>query len=417
MTDLENGSADRMKTEIVTDDLAGAARILRRGGLVAVPTETVYGLAGNALDREAVAQIYEVKGRPEVKPLSIMVPGESAMDAYCEDVPPQARLLARKFWPGPLTIVLRSGPLIPQIVRAGGGTVGLRCPDHPLTLELLRQCGIPLAAPSANLSGAPSPKTAGDVLAYFDGKIDAVIDGGACGIGRESTIIGMAGTPYRIFRPGALPEETIADALAEGMCILGITGGTGAGKTTALDVLREMGALVLDCDELYHRLADRDPGLRRELTERFGAVYPDGHLDRKALGQKVFGDPAALAELDAVTYRYVDAEVTRLLRLHAMSGGTLAAVDAIGLVESGLAARCRRTYAVTAPAPVRVRRIMEREGIPETYARARVQAQKPEEYYRSHCSAVLENAGTREEFAARCRAEFTEVLKNGEQEN
>ena len=155
----------------------------------------MYGLAGNGLDVEAVERIYEVKGRPEVKPLSLMVPGPEAMELYCEDVPPQARALAERFWPGPLTIILTSKPLVPEIVRAGGATVGLRCPDHPDTLELLRRCGVPLAAPSANPSGAPSPKTAGEVLSYFDGLIEAVIDGGECGLGRESTIIDLSSRP------------------------------------------------------------------------------------------------------------------------------------------------------------------------------------------------------------------------------
>jgi len=217
-----------MKT-LVTRDPARAAEIIRAGGLVAVPTETVYGLAANGLDPRAVEKIYEVKGRPAVKPLSLMVHDESAMDGCCRDVPKQARALAAAFWPGPLTIVLKARDSVPEIVRAGGDTVGLRCPDHPLTLELLRECALPLAAPSANPSGAPSPKTAAEVLAYFDGRIDCVLDGGECGIGRESTIISLAAAPYKILRPGALPESDIAAALADAMTVIGITGGTGAG--------------------------------------------------------------------------------------------------------------------------------------------------------------------------------------------
>ena len=165
-----------------TDELVG---IMRGGGLIAVPTETVYGLAGNGLDEKAVAEIYEVKGRPEVKPLSLMVHDAASMERYCENVPPQAHTLAKKFWPGPLTIVMKANPCVPEIVRAGGETVGLRCPDHPLTLELLEKSGVPFAAPSANPSGEPSPKNADSVLKYFDGKIDAVLDGGECGIGCE----------------------------------------------------------------------------------------------------------------------------------------------------------------------------------------------------------------------------------------
>ena len=228
-----------MKTQIFTrrDDPAPAAEILRAGGFCAVPTETVYGLCVNGLDPNAVAALYELKGRPEIKPLSLMVAGASDMEKYAVDIPPQAYTLARAFWPGPLTIVLKAKDIIPSVVRAGGETVGLRCPDHPMTLELLRRAGLPLAGPSANPSGLPSPKTAEEVLSYFDGRIDALLDGGPCGVGRESTIIDLTRTPYRILRRGALPEEAIDDALTGAMEVIGLTGGSGGGKTTVLHYL------------------------------------------------------------------------------------------------------------------------------------------------------------------------------------
>ena len=213
-----------MNTKRITTEIAQAADAIRAGQLVAVPTETVYGLAGNGLDPDAVAQIYEVKGRPAVKPLSLMVHDVSAMARYCADVPPAAYTLAEAFWPGPLTIVLRAQDCVPEIVRAGGETVGLRCPDHPATLTLIEAAQLPLAAPSANPSGAPSPKTADDVLAYFDGQIAAVIDGGPCGIGRESTLVDLSHTPYRILRSAAVADDAVWDALVQKMHIVGITG-------------------------------------------------------------------------------------------------------------------------------------------------------------------------------------------------
>ena len=149
-----------MKTRVYKEVNRDVIDVLKNGGLVGVPTETVYGLAASALNEDAVRNIYEVKGRPEVKPLSVMVSGKEDMEKYCESVPAAAYALADAFWPGPLTIVLRSRDVIPELVRAGGDTVGLRCPDHPLTLELLKRSELPLAAPSANPSGAPSPKTA-----------------------------------------------------------------------------------------------------------------------------------------------------------------------------------------------------------------------------------------------------------------
>ena len=243
-----------MKTLRTKEDIAAVSEILRRGGLAAVPTETVYGLAANALDEAAVRRIYEVKGRPEIKALSVMVPDADALERWCVDVPKAAPALAARFWPGPLTLVLRASGAMPLLTRAGGETVGLRCPDHPLTLSLLRETGLPLAAPSANPSGAPSPKTADEVQAYFNGRIEAILDGGPCGIGRESTILDLSAPPYRVLRPGALPVGEITDALRESLTLVGITGGTGCGKTTALNVLREKGALILDCDEIYHGL-------------------------------------------------------------------------------------------------------------------------------------------------------------------
>jgi tRNA threonylcarbamoyl adenosine modification protein (Sua5/YciO/YrdC/YwlC family) len=201
-------------TFLITDDnMAFAADIIKTGGLVAVPTETVYGLAADGLNAGAVEKIYDVKNRPETKPISLLVSGMSDVETFCRDIPKEAYTLAERFWPGPLTMVLLKSDAVPDIVTAGGGTVGVRCPDHPKTLELIRLAGVPLAAPSANMSGEPSPKNVGDVLKVFDGKIDAAIDGGQCAVGIESTIVDMTVNPPRILRQGGLPREAVEDAL------------------------------------------------------------------------------------------------------------------------------------------------------------------------------------------------------------
>ena len=404
-----------MKTKVLStrEELTAAASMLRAGELVAVPTETVYGLAGNGLDERAVEAIYEVKGRPQVKPLSLMVPDAQAMERYCEAVPPQAKTLADRFWPGPLTIVLKARDAVPAIVRAGGETVGLRCPDHPLTLELLRQAGIPFAAPSANPSGQPSPKTAEQVRRYFDGEIAAVVDGGPCGLGVESTLLDMSRTPYRVLRQGALPEEQIADALVDGMTLVGVTGGTGSGKTTALRELERRGALVIDCDAVYHELLERDGELLAELEKRFPAAFSDGRLQRKRLGELVFRDTEALEELNRITHRFVSREVQRRLRAHAMAGGSLAAVDAIELISSGLAERCDFTIGVIAREEIRAERIMARDGISRDYALLRIRAQRPDSYFREHCSVILENNEEEASFISNINKVLEERLHHG----
>lgn len=399
-----------METKIFHNAADEAAEIIKTGGLVAVPTETVYGLAGNGLDEEAVKQIYEVKGRPQVKPLSLMVPGAEAMEQYCEDVPDGARLLAQRFWPGPLTIVLKAKDHIPTIVLAGGDTVGLRCPDHPMTLELLKKAGVPFAAPSANPSGEESPKTAQKVQDYFAGRIGGIIDGGECGIGRESTIISMAQKPYRILRQGALAEKEIASALAEGLTILGITGGTGCGKTTALRTLEELGALIIDCDAVYHGLLVENKEMLAEIDSAFPGVVSGGVLDRKALGAVVFSEAEALTRLNGITHKYVGLEVDRLLENWAMAGGRLAAIDAIELFGGNLAGRCKATFAVLADRDKRIERIMARDGITREYAALRVDAQKPDSYFEEKCDYILKNNSTEEEFREKCRSKFLEVI-------
>lgn len=399
-----------MDTKIFTNETGNAADLIKAGGLVGVPTETVYGLAGNGLDARAVEKIYEVKGRPSVKPLSLMVSSCNEIKTYTVDAPEQATMLAEKFWPGPLTIVLKAASFIPEIVLAGGSTVGLRCPDSALTLKLLSEAGVPFAAPSANISGQPSPKNAQDVLAYFNGMIDGVIDGGECTLGTESTILDMSHLPYRILRQGALSEKEIQDALVAGMKIVGVTGGTGSGKTTAIHALEDQGACVIDCDAVYHDLLMNSTQMLHELQERFPSAFQDSVLQKAELGKAVFQDADALKDLNSITHKYVIAAVRELLCRHAMNGGTLAAVDAVELISSGMGEICDVTFAITADEEVRAERIMQRDGITREYALMRIHAQKSAEYYRSVCNYTLCNNSTPEEFRKNFIKKLKEVL-------
>ena len=527
--------------KIIEDQISAAADILRQGGLVAIPTETVYGLGANALDETAVHKIFEAKGRPQDNPLIIHVPGPQWLPRYCENVPPLAYTLARKFWPGPLTMILKRKKVVPDATTAGLDTVGVRCPDHQVTLAIIREAGVPIAAPSANTSGRPSCTCAADCLEDMEGKIDAVVDGGPCQVGVESTIVDLTCDPPRLLRPGGMPLEALEEVVgpltvdkavteplkdgeqpkAPGMkyrhyapkapvtvvtgpaeasartieqlakpgdgvicfdefvdrfdqqtveclgpsrdkriqaqrvfdalrafdskdvqqiyaqcpdsqglglaignrlkkaagfktvaadqkkVVIGITGGTGSGKTSALNAIRDLGGVVIDCDAVYHEMLNQDAELRHAIEVKFHGVFnSDGSLNRKKLGELVFENKERMAQLNEVIYQFLVPEVQRRAR-----DGNLTAIDAINLIESGVGELCDRTVAVTAPAELRVRRIMARDGIDERYARMRVSAQKSDEFYRSKCDYELSNtADTPEAFRETARVFFERLI-------
>lgn len=231
-----------MKTELLGEqDISRAADIIRSGGLVGLPTETVYGLGADGLNPIAVRKIFQAKGRPQDNPLILHIPDPSWMEQYCEDIPLETWQLARRFWPGPLTMILKckrrtpeemaalqQGPIssathfgryiIPDVVTAGLDTVGIRCPAHTLTRAIIEQAGTPIAAPSGNTSGRPSPTIAQHMLEDMDGKIEAIVDGGPCQVGVESTIVDLTCSPPRLLRPGGVPMEELHSVLG-GMAI------------------------------------------------------------------------------------------------------------------------------------------------------------------------------------------------------
>ena len=193
------------------DTAAIAANIIKNGGLVAIPTETVYGLGADGLNPAAVAKIFEAKGRPQDNPLILHVAEPEQISQLCHSIPDAAWALAETFWPGPLTMVLPARDTVPLSTRAGLPSVAVRCPDCDITREIIHLAGVPVAAPSANISGKPSTTTAQHVLHDHDGNIDAIVDGGPCRVGLESTIVDLTEDRPRLLRPGGItPEQLLA---------------------------------------------------------------------------------------------------------------------------------------------------------------------------------------------------------------
>lgn len=202
-------SADQPQTAAI------AAELIQKGELVAIPTETVYGLGANGLDEEAVAKIFLAKGRPQDNPLILHICGAEQMELFCHHIPQSAYDLAQAFWPGPLTIVLPARDVVPRRTTGGLDTVAVRCPDNAVTREIIRLSGVPIAAPSANISGKPSTTTAEHVLHDHDGKIAAIVDGGPCRVGVESTIVDLTEERPRLLRPGGIGPEQLLEVLGD----------------------------------------------------------------------------------------------------------------------------------------------------------------------------------------------------------
>ncbi|HEY3510129.1 MULTISPECIES: L-threonylcarbamoyladenylate synthase [Kribbella] len=204
---------------VTASEIEKAVEVLRAGGLVAIPTETVYGLAADAEDPQAVGRIFTTKGRPPSHPLIVHIGSAEQLDDWADDVPETARLLAERFWPGPLTLVLRRGRRVPLATTGGLETVAIRVPDHPVALELLTAFGGAVAAPSANRFGSVSPTTAEHVRLELGDDVDYVLDGGPCGVGVESTIVDVTGPAPTVLRPGGVTREDLEAALGRALAV------------------------------------------------------------------------------------------------------------------------------------------------------------------------------------------------------
>jgi L-threonylcarbamoyladenylate synthase len=284
------------------EPIARAAAILRAGGLVAFPTETVYGLGADALNPRALARVYAAKRRPTEHPLIVHVADASALDQLALRVPDHARRLAQRFWPGPLTLVLERHPRVPREVTGGQDTIAIRVPAHPLALALLREFGGPIAAPSANRFGAVSPTTAAHVRDDLGADVDLILDGGACEVGLESTIVDLTRSPATVLRLGGISEESLSEALGEPVL---------AGARAELRVPGSLASHYAPVAEVVLVTAEELGTSVREAakqTAKLAVLLPEGVEVPDAVTAKVLArDPAGYAHELYASLRELDA--------------------------------------------------------------------------------------------------------------
>ncbi len=499
-----------------------AAEILKNGGLVAIPTETVYGLAANALDGEAVKKIFVAKGRPNDNPLIVHVSSLEEIEPLVAEIDPRLYDLAEKYWPGPLTVILKKSALVSNEVSAGLDTVAIRMPSHECARAVINAAGVPLAAPSANASGRPSPTKAAHVIEDLDGRIDAVIDGGESNVGVESTVVTLVSNPPTLLRPGGItPEQleavlgeiqispavfeklkegekvqspgmkykhyapkaqvtiikgsfeqykkfllaqkdtvcavcfegegkyfekyieygkenddesqahSIFDALREvdamgckrafvrcpvsdgvglavynrllrsaafrvidldiGIPVIGLTGQTGAGKSTVAAMLGKQGYAIIDADKLA-RKAVENPEVLGMLAERFGEdIITDGVLDRRELARRAFSSKEGGEALNAITHPEIIRLTVEMIHAAQDNGAKAAVIDAALLFDSCMTALCGKTISVVADENERLERIIRRDSISAEDAKLRINAQPPAEYYIEKADIIINN--------------------------
>lgn len=504
-------------------ELLEAAQILKGGGLVAIPTETVYGLAANAYNGEAVSRVFEAKGRPTDNPMIVHISSIEEIYPLVTDFPENARRLAEAFWPGPLTMILPKSDLVPNEVAPRLETVAVRMPSHPIARKIIELAGVPLAAPSANSSGSPSPTTAQHVLHDLDGKIDAVVDGGECDVGIESTVITLATNPPRLLRPGGITVDELESVLghidvdpavlselkdgvapaspgmkykhyspkaqvyivegslesfkflidsdrqegdmalcfngeekdipipslpfgdegdlnaqahllfaelrrfdelgakrvfvrapsSEGVglgvynrllraaafkviappVIYGLTGQTGAGKSTVGRLLSEKGYLIVDGDVAAREVVEKGSPVLSQLAEAFGSDILDenGELIRSALAKKAFANEESRQKLNSITHPAVTKWSIDFIKKNLTKDHRGVVIDAAAIFDSDIQRYCTKMIVVTAPEEERLERILRRDGITEEAAMLRIKAQKDEQYYKERADIIVRN--------------------------
>ena len=486
------------------DEVAG---ILRSGGTAALPTETVYGLAADAFNEGAVRRIFEAKGRPADNPLIVHIAESEQLSSLAEEVPDMARPFLRAFWPGPFTAIFKKKAAVPSVTSGGLPSVAVRCPQNAIFREIIKKSGCLLAAPSANLSGSPSPTTARHVVDDLNGRVDAIVCSYDCGVGVESTVVSFLEDRPRLLRPGGITVEqlrelspdlvvdegvlhTVERALSPGMkykhyapkcaitavegesplfcrfanekglpvlcfeedepnlrvpfislgrhaerhlftalreldeqghkralahlpdkngvglavynrliraaafntislpVVIGLTGPSGAGKTTVAAAAEGLGFYVIDCDRVAK---DTAPQLIKQLTAAFSdEILCNGQLDRRALAARAFRDRQSTELLNSIMLPPIVKNINSLIK---KSGRCRVLLDGATLYEAGADRDCTAVIAVLAPWQKRLERFKRRDGLSDSEAEARLSAAKPDDFYTSRTGYILRNDG------------------------
>ena len=503
-------------------DISAVCEILKNGGVVALPTETVYGLAANAQNSDAVQKIFAAKGRPADNPLIVHIAKKEELAPLVKEIPNAAQRCIDAFWPGPFTVILPKTDAIPSITSGGLDTVAVRMPSNPVINAVISGCGFPLAAPSANISGKPSPTKASHVIEDMQGKIEGIVKSYDCAVGVESTVVSFLNGEVRLLRPGGITLEmlqkivpdiivdegvlhTVKKALSPGMkykhyapncrvtlvegtssafcdfanksglfavclkedekllnnnylslgekpeaalfsslrkldelgikraichapnrrgtglavynrmlraCgfeviklpfVIGVTGPSGAGKTSLSLAAQNLGITAIDCDRFAKDIVD---GLKTELCAAFGDdIYKDGKLDRAALSDRAFANAENTEKLNKITLPHILSALKQ--KIKDIDGGFVL-LDGATLIESGGADICNRLIAVLSNKEYRLNRFSKRDNLTTAAAQKRLSAAKDDSFYKSAATDVIENNTSLNVFLQNCQ----ELLQN-----
>lgn len=388
-----------METKILNNDCRGlqeACKILKSGGVVAVPTETVYGLCACAMDVNAVKKVYSAKNRDDKLPVLLIIPDLSYINKLSGQFNQTAKILAAKFWPGPLTLVVNKSREVPKEVSANGDTVALRLTSGKQAQRLMRMSGLCLTSTSANISGGAELADAMEVYDAFRGKIDAVLkrDEIKKHSSEVSTIVDTTSGEAVILRQGAISETDIGNALRQsksGAVIIGITGPMGVGKSLVCDALRKSGITVIDADRLSREVVEKGSPCLVDLTCAFGRdiLNLDGSLNRSKLASIAFSSGENIELLNRITHPYILEVLRNNIDRFSKDGAEVIILDAPTLFQSGANILCNKTVSILAPVGLRMSRIIKRDKLTKEEAIKRIEAGLDDEEYKLNSDFIM----------------------------